>query len=461
MSAHLYKKFILPGLLIAISFLSCKKDGQVGLDTQPKTDLISTGFSDTTTLLSYVQPDDSIKTNAASLLMLGSYVDPIFGTSACSFYSQVNIYNNSTNLDFTGGIGPANELVLDSIVLTLQYMPAVTDLRKLYGVSSDPQTVKVYKITQALSSDSNYYSNRKIAYDSLNPIGTKTFIAQPDSNVVLKGIVYPPHLRIKLDSSFGANLLAQSGSANLIDNTALHNFFQGIYVASVNPTQSAGQGAIYYFDPYGVNTKLMLYYRRNISSAVAGDTLTYPFEINGSTVFFNHFYHNFTTATDSKSILPYITSASVDTDYIYVQSAAGVRTKFVLPYLMNWAKQEGPIVINKAEVLLNVDASTITSNYDVHPQLYLVAIDSTGAFNFPIDFYEVISLYGGTYTSATQQFRFNITRHIQQIIDGKRKDYGLYLLAGGGAVNAQRTVLFGAGKASNKIKFRLTYTKLY
>lgn len=443
-------------LLICSILYSCKKNGTVGLDVQPETDLISSASKDSSTLLSYVELEDSIKTNAPSLLLLGSYEDPIFGTTTSSFFSQLNILNNSNNIDFTGGVGLANDLVLDSAVLTLQYKASASDARKLYGTSSDPQTIRVYKLTENMSLDSNYYSNRRIPFDSLNYIGSKTFTAYPDSLVKLNGVYAPAHVRIKIDSTFAASILAESGTANLTSNTAFHNFFHGIYVAPLN-TQSSGQGAIFYFDPLGERTKFVLYYRRNVSNPTVGDTLNYSFEINSQAAYFNRFQHNY-TATPVGAALNNGTS---DSAYVYVQSIAGVRTKITMPHLKNWVAN-GAIAINKAEFVLKVDASTVTTEYTTPANLYLAVADSiAGKFDFPIDFYEIASGYGGVYNAATFEYRFNVTRHVQQVLDGKIKDYGFYLLSGSSAVNAHRVVLFGASKISSKLKLRLTYTNLY
>lgn len=441
--------------LTSFGIYSCKKDGKIGLDVQPITDLISSEFKDTSTVLSYVQKDDSVKTNNSSLLFLGSYVDPVFGKTSCSFFTQLNIFNNSNNIDFTNGIGPSSELVLDSAVLTLQYRTTSTDGRKLYGSSADQQTINVYELTQGLTLDSTYYSNRMLSYSTL--IGSQKLSLFPDSNVLLKGVKVLPHLRIKIDSTFAAGILMQSGTANLADNTAFHNYFKGIYVAPSNVTQAVGEGAVFYFDPHGTYTKLTLYYRRHVSSPAAGDTINYSFEINGTTAYFNNFQHDYTsTAVDTR-----INNGINDTDYIYVQSAAGIRTRLTLPYLKNWTSK-GPIAVNKAEVVFKVDGPTVTTNYNAHPKLFLVAIDSVpGKFDFPIDFYELASAYGGDYNATTQEYRFNIARHVQSILDGRKTDHGFYLLAAGGAVNAGRTVLYGSSKISNKLKFRLTYTKLY
>lgn len=450
-----FGRLIVLGGIVSSCIYSCKKDGKIGLDVQPSTDLISAAFQDTSTVLSYVQKADSVKTNSASLLILGSYVDPIFGKSSCSVYSQLNIFNNATNIDFTGGVGIISDLVLDSAVLTLQYIKSTIDGKKFYGSSSDQQTINIYELTQSLNIDSSYYSSRMISYGNL--IGSKKVGFFPDSNVILKGASVPPHLRIKMDSTFASTILSQSGTSNLSDNTAFHSFFKGLYIAPSNSSQTSGEGGIFYFNPQGVYTKFILYYRRQVSAPAVGDTLSYSFEINNSTAYFNNFQHDYT----STAVETNLNNGINDTDNTYVQSLAGVRTKLVLPHLKNWSSK-GPIAVNKAEVVFKVDASSVSTNYNAPPQLFLVAADSIpNKFDFPIDYYEFASAYGGSYNAITNEYRFNVARHVQSILDGKRKDYGFYLLAAGSAVSAGRIVLYGASKTSNKLKFRLTYTKLY
>jgi len=447
-------------ILTTVLLFSCKKEGTLGLETQPTTDRISAGFKDSSTVLTYQVYDDTIKTSASSLVMLGSYNDPVFGKTSCSVYTQLNLENEGSNLEFSGGAADPKAIALDSAVLTLQYVATSTDGRKFYG-AKDKQTVNVYQLTQAMVYDSSYYSSTKIAYDNTHIIGTATFIPNPDSNVTLTvgGVKtpYPPHVRIKLDPAFAKNIFAQSGSANLINSDAFHSFMPGLYITSNNPSQAPGQGGIFYFDPHGSNTKMTFYYRRDTAAPVLGDTLAYSFEINSLSGYFTHCTHDYT----STPVATALNTTGTDTGRLFVQSAAGTRVKLLLPYLKNWTNK-GPIIVNKAELDVKVDLSTVTIDYDAHPQLFLVAIDSTDSkFYFPIDYYDTYSIYGGTYDAVNQQYAFNITRHIQGILTGKIKNTGFYIAAGGSAVNAQRTVLYGASKVSNKLRLKLTYTTLH
>lgn len=448
--------------LIFILFSACNKDGEVGLDVQPATDKIEGSFIDTTSVVAFIQKDDSVRTDEAALstglltaplVTIGSYNDPVLGIARAGFCTQFNLANNAPNLDFTGGIGGQNNLALDSAILTLEYRTSPSDLRKYYG-SLEPQTFKVFKLTDTLALSSTYYSNRKKNFDTLNPIGSLTFTPQPDSLVKLGATKASPHIRIPLDYTFAKSILDKSGTADLSNNTELHKFINGFYIAPVNTSQSQGQGALLYFNPFGVYSKLTMYYRRQVNAPQVGDTLKYSFEINSATAFYNRYMHD-----RSGVPLQALMDGQPDSVNIYTQSNGGVRTKLMLPYIQNW-NSNGPVVINKAELLLKVDASTVTTAYGPHSRLFLLAIDTLGVGQLPADFYELVPGYGGAYNTVTQTYSFNIARQIQGILSGKYKNKGFYLIGGGNAVNAQRTVLGAPSKINSKLRLRITYTKL-
>lgn len=441
-------------LACALLFTSCKKEGSIGLGTQPATDLVNAEFKDTSTVLSYITREDSVNTNNTGYTLIGSYNDPEFGTASGSLFTQWNLPNNQTAVDLTGGVGGQPELVLDSIVLTLQYTSTLPNLRRYYG-TLEPQTFRVCRISEAMSVDSVYYSDHKILFDSLNPLAVKTFTPQPDSFVTIKGVKKVAHLRIKLDSIFGDSIMKQSATANLASTAAFQTFFKGLCIIPTNGTQLSGEGSILYFALAGAETRLHLYYRRNtISGPVAGDTLTYSFEVGSTSSHFTQFRHDYSTSAFASKV-----DNVADTDFVYIQSMAGMKTKIVFPYIKDLVANNS-IAINQAQVVFKVDGSKVSTNYDTHPQLFLMALDSLNKPNFPLDYYDSHTGYGGAYNSATQDYKFNITRHLQAILDGSVKDYGFILIAAGSAVNGNREVLKGAGKNSDKLKLRLTYTKV-
>jgi hypothetical protein len=140
---------------------------------------------------------------------------------------------------------------------------------------------------------------------------------------------------------------------------------------------------------------------------------------------------------------------------------SGLRTYVTFPNIMNW-NNKGPIVINRAELLIKLDGPTVTSSFNPPPQLYLVAFDSTlRTYYFPIDFSDATSNYGGTYNSSTQEYSFNIPRHIQAILAGRKHNLGFFILSEASSQNAQRVVLYGAGKVNSRTRLRITYTQLH
>ena len=83
---------------------------------------------------------------------------------------------------------------------------------------------------------------------------------------------------------------------------------------------------------------------------------------------------------------------------------------------------------------------------------------------FLIDQFEGVDHYGGTYNSTSKQFTFNITRHIQFMLskyyEGENYNFGMYLMAGGKAVTANRTILKGNKNINGGVKFKISYTPL-
>jgi len=69
---------------------------------------------------------------------------------------------------------------------------------------------------------------------------------------------------------------------------------------------------------------------------------------------------------------------------------------------------------------------------------------------------QTYTYFGGYYNEEDKTYKFNISKYIQDLIDGNYKTYGLRLMTIGSAILPQRVVLKGA----NNIKLNLTYTKL-
>src|SRR6185312_4701501 len=276
---HFSAKYIVVVVLLGLLsfFTSCQKDSGVGSNILPANDILGAYVSDTTTILSSIKLKDSILSNSTSLYLLGSYNDPVFGTTKASVYTQVLPPGFSASYSFGPGC------VLDSVVLVLPYNVYGTNV---YG-SLSPQTFVV---------DSFFYDTAE---------GKVGFTSQ---------------LRIKLNNSYGQLLLNQ--------NTGLfsYNTLKGLYITPMDGVQLPGQGGILYLDPYLPGTGLDFYYK------VGGKRqFVQVFQLGSSAASFVHFDHDYSTTAFYAGNKDSVLSPNVT----YIQGMAGVKTQLSFPFLSN------------------------------------------------------------------------------------------------------------------------------
>lgn len=437
-------------LLIGITFFySCKKKGTLAPGFN-NNDLLGI-FSDTSTIKTSQRLIDSLATAKTTLNLLGIINDEVFGITTAGFATQVHLSSSSVTF------GNPQDLKCDSIILSLE-----TDAG--YGLVTTPISVSVFEISDNLNFDNTYYNTSKINYPK-EPIGSKSFKLNFTDSVFLDGVKSSPHIQIKLKRTFGDKILQQGGFTS---NDDFLNLIKGIYVVPTNKyTVSAGgstykmfpgyewgvlpgTGSVSYLDLISSVSRITLYY----TNTNTGISSKYLFNINNQCARFNTFQHNY-AATPVENAL---NGLPTDSTLIYLQSMAGVSIKIELPYLSAY-KNEGKIAVNKAELIIPITPGT-TSPFPLPDRLVLVAVDSTGKDLFIKDYFESESHYGGKYVPSLGAYTFNITRHVHQIINEDKENYGFYLYVSGRAVNASRAVLQNEKSLTSPIKLNLIYSKI-
>jgi len=137
-------KFI-PLLLITILF-SCRKTNDFGLEVQPNQDLLSVNQTDSTSIITYSVLEDSLKTDELSgPNLLGSYIDPYFGSLNSSVYTQIRL---ESSYDFR----PSGTLTLDSLIVDSVILYLAMD--GYYG-NLGSQTFEVFQLSEDLHLDSS------------------------------------------------------------------------------------------------------------------------------------------------------------------------------------------------------------------------------------------------------------------------------------------------------------------
>lgn len=446
---HSYSKHILLLIFVVFGIMGCRKKTpeNIGLPFLPGEDLLNAQFTDTATLITHTVKDDSLRTDELVLQPLGNLNDPVFGITKASIFTQLSLSKANPNF----GPNP----VLDSAVLSLVFHSS-----QLYGNKNSVQKFEVYEISEQMHKDSNYFSDDKLQYYTTQQIGSAIIIPRPNpatDSVQVDTVKYPPHIRIRMDKNLFQHFIDTNSpfgyTNSYTSNSNFQNKFKGIYIKSPT-THSPGQGAILYIDLTHTFSRLTLFYHNSTDTILR----YYHFSINKDVCArFSYFEHDYSAAT-SDIINQITTPPNIQSDKVYVQPMAGLRVKIMFPHLMDFFKNE-KVAINKAELILPVDAATVDSVFTANPKLVATIGDST----LPIlpDFYEGAAYFGGEYNSTKKEYRFNIARYIQQILNGTRKNNGLYIITNARQTVANRVPLIGGTKNfDNRARLKITYTPL-
>jgi hypothetical protein len=428
-------------LITAILLTTCKKEeNELGLNLQPPGDKLNVKSTDTTTVVAYSLLADSVKTDETSVSLLGSILDPVFGKTTASFYSQFRL--SLPAYDF--GTTPYP----DSLVLTLDY-------NGIYGDSTSPMTVKVYELEDQLFIDSAYFSNESKAVMS-TLLAQKTYTPNLTDSVTVDGEKVAPHLRINLSSitnELALKLLAAPADS-MASNTSFVNYFHGLYIAA-EPTMAGG--SIVYFDLMSVVTGLSMYYHNALS-----DSLRFDYVINSSCARFGNFTHDYSLADPAFKAQVLDKDTSLGQNTCYVQALGGVKTFLRFPHIKDYYAN-GKVAVNEARFFLYADES----EPGLTPANTLVLVNRTADSSYTItqDQLEGTSYFGGFYDKNQHGYWFRITGTIQQLMRSTGPDYGFEIYVSGGAVNAQRALLNGTNPQSpvppeDRMRLVITYTSV-
>ena len=444
--------------LVGIFFLgACKKPkGDLDDTLYPEESKLFVNGTDTFSVSAYTLFSDSIKTSALSANLLGYSNDPLFGISKASIYTQVRM--SSENNDFGNDL---STIKIDSVVLSLVVI-------NNYG-NDLPQSFIVKRVNEEIKSG-DYYAETTFLTDVTSLGQVSSYIPNTKDSVVIKGVKSPPQIRIPLAASVGNELI---GLADTLNNDAFIKQFQGLFIyVDTNSVLSSGNGAIYTCNLLHSASKLTVYYRipNTVNSSIE-DTLSYDFNINSSAQRISNFEHNYSTS----EVINFMNNPVKGDSLLFVQGMEGTRVKIDIPYL-SLLKQQGTLAISKAELIFTVDDNSDVE-YEVSERLFLVASDKSGAMISTPDQSNWSIYFGEKYDESNKSYTFDVTRYVQQRLNefskGIDNHYGFYLVSEGqityngnkisllgSALLPQRTVLKGTKRTSDRLKFKIYYTKI-
>ncbi len=447
-------KFVTGFALIVIILWGCKDEmSKTGLGLLPTGDLVSVRKHtiDKEKIKAYTVTDEKQRTDETASNLLGSFNDPVFGKTTTDFACQFRL---NSYPDFTKNAQP------DSLVLYLYYT-------EVYGDTITPQKLNVYELASDLSFEEKYYQyvNLKgLSYGEL--IGQKSFLPKfrLDSLSKVYGSTKKApkdtiiqEIAIKLDQKLIQKLMT-ADTLTMSDNVKFMKYFKGLYVEAGNLNTGGAIMKIYTVagqNSKGIGSYLVLHYHNSEK-----DSLYYSYAISSNAARVNRFTHDYSTSRFATSLDKRDHLDSL----IYLQTTGGLASKIFIPTLSNWSDSTD-CAINKAELIFQVDTIlTDTTAMKLLPPPYKVilsAIAEDGSLYFPSDLGFSQAYFGGYYYSKDKTYRFNIAKHLQEMIAKKKgkENYGFYLSTDARNTIFRRVVLKGTTSKTG-IRLDITYSKI-
>ncbi len=440
-------RFVFSLLFCFIAISSCKKrndnvylanEGTIGFDGYSYAD---TFFK----LLTCTIREDSIKTDSLSHNLVGVINDAVFGKYEAASFFQFKLPQLNNVI---------SNLQLDSAVLIMQY----TSPTAYYGDLNSNMAFDIVEVNEMMSSSVSH-STQNYNYD-VTPIGSFSGKFRPSDSIYIrelgKMVRIAPSISIKLSTAFATKLF-NAGSSDLSTQENFVQYFKGLgMVPTANP--SFGSGVIAAFNMYGVFSKIRIYY---------DDTMQSDFLVHNDSRRFTQYKvsNQSPEITKQKSAS---SSSLANFDTTYAQAMTGAKTRIMIPNLFGLIdkKTNKKISIGKAEIIIRPMAGTFASPFTVPTRMLILQPDAITNRNAGIfDLFE--PFYGGDYNASKNEYRFNITRHIQSLftdyqLRGKDNNRGLFLTIPTDFPIAPSRIMVDMRKGipNTGIEFKLTYIEL-
>ena len=372
--------------------------------------------------------EDSIRSDEFSRDLLGYYNDPVFGKTKVSLFTQIRLPKDDVVFNATS--------IIDSVVLHLTY----SDNDAFFGWLNSQMHLQVYESAQDIFLDSPYYSTSNIKLIP-DPIGTWQGIPNPKAG---------NRLNITLSAQFGQKFLNAS-KAQLESDREFISHIKGIGVV---PKDISGYGSVLFFNLVSDSSNITVYYRNGADEKRA------VFQITNRCPRINTFEHDFS----GTEVAEQLSKTETLFPSVFLKPLSGVKIQIDIPYLKNFVTDQ-MLLINHAQLIIKVDDRLpyLTRK----PQFLLLLKTNEKNENLALpDRFE--NYFGGFYDPVKMEYRFVITRHIQELLKNYYQNpdyedkYRFHLIiASDNPIIADPLIiqnLDGNGKAASVLK--LSFTQL-
>lgn len=433
-------KIIIATLIVAV-FFSCKKDNKIlGTEVQPANDVLNGSFDNSAKVYVHTKRFDSTGSFNTGVKFLGANNDPDFGSTNIGLYLNANFSVSDLNFG-TGWVTESAEIIL------------AVDLPGSSGDVGSTLSYSVYLTDSVLVPTRAYYtSNTRLHRESgLNKTSTADTSVYKATNVI----------RIPVDTALAT--LIMRNPQYLTNNNTFQNQYKAFYIKCA--VSSDKEGVVYRCLLDDAMSGFYLRYKKG------GVSEEFRFSFSGSSASrFNTVKYDYSAANPFlKSQLQGDTLSG--SENIYLKGMGLMKVRVYIPSLKNYS-DSFKVAVNRAEVVFNIDRNYLSNGkklkYLPPIRIALLPVDSLGRENYSPDQLSTTNLgrYDGGYDSDNERYVFNIARYVQEVLSGKKKNYGFYLILADPTPllapyrdhSNERVAFYGSGKTL-KPTFSLSYIK--
>jgi hypothetical protein len=410
--------------ILLVSITSCEeKPTLVGIKLLPETDFVSFKSDTTIKVEGYTRYTDSAVTNNRTYSYLGKLHDPYFGDTKADFVGQFRILKK-----WPGG-GP---FWVDSVKLNFAFQGAKGKLD-----TNIFHNIKLYEITEELSSVVKYYSNR----DPRAGLFIGSFVLPSVSKDTVKGI------SLTLPVWFGTHLMRDTTKLTQEDiANDFRSFFKGIYF-TLEDSPNSLLGAITF-------TASDFFIRVYYSNPKASN-MTYDFVINSNSVRYNRFTRVFSAADPSKKI-NHINDGIKDT-VVYLQAFGGVFPQIKIPQLKTIKDSITRLSVSKAKLTFSVLLDSVNYSATTVPAQIMMKYTKSDTVQYIVPDYSVnASFFDGTFNSTSKTYSFNLASFVQEYFKGNIPEPVVEMYFPEGEF---KNVILKVNNTHSPVKFQFTYTR--
>jgi hypothetical protein len=446
-------RYFLAITAITIGLNSCYNEPEtLGGNILPTSDILSIKRDTTFEVSGHTVRTDTIPTGSYEQAVLGCYNSDIFGKTKSDFMSQVSHIKLKDTLYQISPRPSADSLFL--------YIYTI----KSWGTKTKPLTLRVYELAKDLA---DTISDNYVYYNGVDSTITKdryipTLINHPTT---YNG---EDTLKIRLTDAF-ANKLVSAPDSTFISNNKFVKYMKGLYITSDDFSESGG---VLQFLSFRVD--LVMHYHYYDISKSKDSVATIKYLSGAFSARFNHFKHDYSTATSPLKIKYLNNGLLTDTinqdSLFYISGLGGARGIVKFNGVKKWIKKM-PIAINRAELRFDIlEDPSIPKDSIISPLVYYFARDydftASKAYSIlsndikAIIDYQVTQVITTNYSKAKKYYSIDVTLQLQNLLRGKIKRDFIYLEPSDFKYNYKEGVFRSGSNKTRRMKLIVTYTKL-